>query len=155
LLEYGHRGRPICRPAPSHLRTITFISMNVGSEDVQTPKEVYEALAAQGYRVQYHRVPITDGSSPREAIFDQFYQAIWLTKQLDPIVFNCQMGAGRTTMGMVIACLVRAKQFGEPSPELTILPNLGFLLCPVCTPISPYATITQTYLIIDNEIHSA
>jgi len=83
-----------------------------GSEDVQTPREVYEALASQGYRVQYHRVPITDGSSPREAIFDQFYQAIWQTRRADPVIFNCQMGAGRTTTGMVIACLVRTKQFG-------------------------------------------
>ena len=86
--------------------------MRAGSEDVQTPREVYEALAAQGYRVQYHRVPITDGSSPRESIFDQFYQAILHTRRADPVVFNCQMGAGRTTTGMVIACLVRAKQYG-------------------------------------------
>lgn len=79
---------------------------------MQTPREVYEALAAAGYHVNYFRIPITDGSSPRESIFDQFYQAIWDTQQQDPVVFNCQMGAGRTTMGMVIACLIRARKFG-------------------------------------------
>lgn len=83
-----------------------------GPQDVQTPREVYEALEREGYRVNYHRIPITDGSSPREAIFDQFYEAIWQTSRPDPVIFNCQMGAGRTTMGMVIACLIRARKFG-------------------------------------------
>lgn len=84
-----------------------------GPGDVQTPREVYAALAEEGYKVTYQRIPITDGSSPREAIFDQFYEAIWPTRKQDPVVFNCQMGAGRTTMGMVIACLIRARKFGE------------------------------------------
>ena len=30
----------------------------------------------------------------------------------DPVVFNCQMGAGRTTTGMAIACLSRASDSG-------------------------------------------
>ena len=81
--------------------------------DVQTPREVYAALAKEGFKVDYYRIPITDGSSPRESIFDQFYQAIWPTRSQDRVIFNCQMGAGRTTMGMVIACLIRARKFGK------------------------------------------
>lgn len=28
----------------------------------------------------------------------------------DPVIFNDQMGAGRTTTGMVIACMIRSTQ---------------------------------------------
>ena len=84
-----------------------------GPDDVQTPREVYEALSAVGYKVEYHRVPITDGSSPREHLFDLFYQGVRLAGPVAPVIFNCQMGAGRTTTGMVIASLVRTYEFGK------------------------------------------
>lgn len=32
---------------------------------MQTPQEVYEQLAAEGYRVKYYRVPLTDGTTPK------------------------------------------------------------------------------------------
>ncbi|KAK9808828.1 hypothetical protein WJX72_004439 [[Myrmecia] bisecta] len=78
-----------------------------GPDSVQTPREVYEALQRNGYHVQYYRVPMTDGTAPRESTFDVFYEHIKQAGPRDPIIFNCQMGAGRTTTGMVIACLVR------------------------------------------------
>ena len=32
---------------------------------MQTPEEVYESLAREGYRVDYFRVPLTDGTAPK------------------------------------------------------------------------------------------
>lgn len=80
---------------------------------MKTTREVYEALSAEGYLVRYHRVPVTEGSSPPEPLFDLVLQALRSAGPADPIIFNCQMGAGRATMGMVIAGLVRAVHFGK------------------------------------------
>lgn len=37
---------------------------SVRPEDVLTPSEAYASLSAQGFAVQYLRVPVTDGTSP-------------------------------------------------------------------------------------------
>lgn len=79
-----------------------------------TPREVYDSLRREGYRVDYNRVPLTDGAAPREAIFDTFYEGIRTAGDTNPIIFNCQMGAGRTTTGMVVACLIRFFYSGVP-----------------------------------------
>lgn len=77
-----------------------------------TPREVYDSLRGQGYRVDYNRVPLTDGAAPRESMLDTFYEGIRRAGSQNPIIFNCQMGAGRTTTGMVVACLIRSFQDG-------------------------------------------
>ncbi|KAK9804170.1 hypothetical protein WJX73_008272 [Symbiochloris irregularis] len=95
---------------------------------VMTPREVYDSLRREGYRVDYNRVPLTDGAAPREAIFDTFYEGIRTAGDTNPIIFNCQMGAGRTTTGMVVACLIRfffSEKHGEayrqePRSELAV-----------------------------------
>ena len=50
----------------------------------------------------------------------------------DPVIFNDQMGAGRTTTGMVIACMIRSlqqpgelAQASEPARQL-IAQHPGF-----------------------------
>lgn len=79
-----------------------------GPGSVQTPQEVYEQLAAEGYRVKYYRVPLTDGTTPKERDFDEFARHIRAAEPNDPLIFNCQLGGGRTTTGTVIGCLVRS-----------------------------------------------
>ena len=80
---------------------------------MQTPKEVYQALKAEGYQVDYHRVPLTDGVAPGEAAFDMFFEHLKDARAEDPLVFNCQMGSGRTTTGMVMGCLIRMHTTGQ------------------------------------------
>ena len=87
----------------------TFIA---GSESVQTPREVYDELKKEGYRVQYYRLPLTDGEAPKETIFDVFYSHVKVVPPSDAPIFNCQMGGGRTTTGMVIGCLIRMHTSG-------------------------------------------
>lgn len=83
-----------------------------GPESVQTPRQVYDQLRQEGYRVQYYRLPLTDGEAPKETIFDVFYDHVKDVPSSDALIFNCQMGGGRTTTGMVIGCLIRMHTSG-------------------------------------------
>lgn len=78
-----------------------------GPEAVQTPRQVYEALQAEGYRVHYVRVPLTHGVAPRARDFDAFYASAAAAGPNDALIFTCQLGGGRTTTGTVIGSLLR------------------------------------------------
>ncbi|XP_010245398.1 PREDICTED: paladin isoform X2 [Nelumbo nucifera] len=84
----------------------------VTHDSVKTPLEVYEELQMEGYLVDYERVPITDEKSPKEQDFDILVHKISQADIDTEIVFNCQMGRGRTTTGMVIATLVYLNRIG-------------------------------------------
>ncbi|XP_061354057.1 uncharacterized protein LOC133298743 isoform X3 [Gastrolobium bilobum] len=66
----------------------------------------------EGYLVDYERVPITDEKSPKERDFDILVHKISQADVNTEIIFNCQMGRGRTTTGMVIATLVYLNRIG-------------------------------------------
>lgn len=84
----------------------------VSLDSVQTPLEVYEALQSEGYLVDYERVPITDEKSPKERDFDLLVQRVSQVDTNTATIFNCQMGRGRTTTGMVVSTLVHLKRVG-------------------------------------------
>ena len=91
--------------------------------DVQTPLEVYEELTRDGFNVEYLRVPITDEKAPMGDDFEILMRAAWELDDSDSIVFNCQMGRGRTTTGMVIACCIllrKAQGHLAPPPVLPV-----------------------------------
>uniref|UniRef100_A0A1D1Y2D0 Paladin n=1 Tax=Anthurium amnicola TaxID=1678845 RepID=A0A1D1Y2D0_9ARAE len=81
-------------------------------ESVKTPLEVYEELQVEGYFIDYERVPITDEKSPKEQDFDILVHRISQVNIDTEVIFNCQMGRGRTTTGMVIATLVYLNRIG-------------------------------------------
>lgn len=73
---------------------------------------------------RYSRIPITATNAPEEQDFDQFISAIKDIPQLfdsnssaplPAMVFNCHVGQGRTTTGMVIGCLIMSHRTGFPS----------------------------------------
>ncbi|KAL7200197.1 hypothetical protein ACSBR1_032173 [Camellia fascicularis] len=84
----------------------------VTRNSVKTPLEVYEELQAKRYLVDYERVPVTDEKSPKEQDFDILVNKISQADINTEIIFNCQMGRGRTTTGMVIATLVYLNRIG-------------------------------------------
>ena len=88
---------------------------------MQTPREVYDRLKKEGYRVQYYRLPLTDGEAPKERIFDVFYHHVKDVPPSDALIFNCQMGGGRTTTGMVIGCLIRMHTSGQLLSALKLI----------------------------------
>ena len=85
-----------------------------GPAAVMTAREMAIALVAEGYLLTYHRVPLTDDMAPRASDFDAFYKVLRHADPDAPIVFNCQMGVGRTTTGMVVACMLRNHLHGVP-----------------------------------------
>ncbi|KAM3683231.1 hypothetical protein ACB098_12G130800 [Castanea mollissima] len=85
----------------------------VSCDSVKTPLEVYEELQVEGYLVDYERVPITDEKSPKETDFDILVHKISQANLNTEIIFNCQMGRGRTTTGMVIATLIYLNRIGN------------------------------------------
>ena len=57
----------------------------------------------------YHRLPVTDETAPAPSIVDTFV-ALFESNSTDSVfIFNCQMGRGRTTTGMVIYALWKRK----------------------------------------------
>ncbi|OZJ03826.1 hypothetical protein BZG36_03823 [Bifiguratus adelaidae] len=75
--------------------------------DVETPKDIFDSMIEEGYRVDYLRIPITDEQSPIPDVFDMLVQRLQGIADTDDLLFNCQMGRGRTTTGQTIATLIR------------------------------------------------
>lgn len=90
----------------------------VSHNSVKTPLEVYEELTHQ-YLVFYERVPVTDEKSPKEQDFDMLVHKISQANVRTEVVFNCQMGRGRTTTGMVIATLIYINRIGASGIQRT------------------------------------
>ncbi|KIP04476.1 hypothetical protein PHLGIDRAFT_75887 [Phlebiopsis gigantea 11061_1 CR5-6] len=96
----------------------------VSEEDIMTPRNVFELMVKEGFHVDYDRVAVTDEQAPLPDALQQLLERIQLGFDVaGDFVFNCQMGRGRTTTGMVTACLIATtatwnKQDNEaPPPE--------------------------------------
>nr|XP_019043261.1 hypothetical protein I302_07836 [Kwoniella bestiolae CBS 10118]OCF22191.1 hypothetical protein I302_07836 [Kwoniella bestiolae CBS 10118] len=87
--------------------------------EVMTPKELYESITKEGYKVDYVRVAITDEQAPLPVTFQVLVDRIaeGLQQGAD-FVFNCQMGRGRTTTGMTVACLIASITSDEQALDL-------------------------------------
>jgi len=53
------------------------------------------------------RLPIVDEKAPNLKDFDLLVQALRQEPGETGCIFNCQMGKGRTTTGMIIGCLIK------------------------------------------------
>ncbi|EPQ54220.1 hypothetical protein GLOTRDRAFT_116807 [Gloeophyllum trabeum ATCC 11539] len=79
----------------------------VSEADILTPRDVFDLVAHEGYKINYDRVAITDEQAPLPDALSQLYDRIRTgLSNAGDFVFNCQMGRGRTTTGMVTACLI-------------------------------------------------
>ena len=56
------------------------------------------------------RIPVTEERSPGEDCFDMMVEALKTEPASTPCVFSDQMGRGRTTAGMITACLIKELQ---------------------------------------------
>jgi len=92
---------------------VTAVWETVDQKQIMTPREVFNLMKEEGYLVDYARLPVTDEQAPIPGVFSRLEQRV--TRALNSIpeqelaahlVFNCQMGRGRTTTGMVAAMLV-------------------------------------------------
>lgn len=80
---------------------------SIKASDVLTPREAYELVQAEGYQVDYARVAVTDEQAPVPAVFSEIERRVLKAlSRGSATAFNCQMGRGRTTTGMIIASLI-------------------------------------------------
>ncbi|PAV16188.1 metal ion binding oxidoreductase [Pyrrhoderma noxium] len=82
---------------------------NVDTDDILTPRDVFDLMAKEGFKINYDRIAITDEQAPLpDALYHLFERVESGLKhnEAGDFIFNCQMGRGRTTTGMVSACLV-------------------------------------------------
>jgi len=104
---------------------------------VQTPLEVYSMLSSEGYELSYVRIPITDEKvrptslctrpalsrltqAPKSRDCDLIARRCAAADEGTALIFNCQMGRGRTTTAMIIAALVRCRLHPEQQPQLSL-----------------------------------
>ena len=64
--------------------------------------------------MDYLRVPVTDEKAPKADDFAVLIGRAWAPPQGAALVFNCQMGRGRTTTGMIIASLLHVQAMAMP-----------------------------------------
>ena len=72
--------------------------------------EVLTCSADYGYEVDYTRVPVTDEKAPKEKDFALLMRRLWRPSEGAALIFNCQMGRGRTSTGMIIASLLQLRR---------------------------------------------
>ncbi|RSH87875.1 uncharacterized protein EHS24_000393 [Apiotrichum porosum] len=92
--------------------------VSVDESIIRTPKEVYDELRKEGWRVDYNRIPVGPDRPIEDNYLDAYVSGL---KDTDPLttslVFNCGMGVVRTTFAMVAALLVRRAQYLERGLE--------------------------------------
>ena len=80
------------------------LELSVDATAVKTTKETFEKITAEGYRVKFERVPITDQNSPELSDVESILNSIAAHPE-SARTFHCHFGFGRTTTGMVISAL--------------------------------------------------
>ncbi|KAI9473878.1 MAG: inositol hexakisphosphate-domain-containing protein [Benjaminiella poitrasii] len=91
----------------------------IAADQVQTPKEVFQSFQSKGYRLKHFRIPISPEQAPEDNYFDEYINVIRTLEPTDPLIFNCGIGAVRTTVGIIIAQIIRRTQLierGKPDP---------------------------------------
>ncbi|GAA6009259.1 hypothetical protein JCM11491_004248 [Sporobolomyces phaffii] len=98
--------------------TVTAMWEEIQPEDILTPREVFSKMQAEGLKVDYDRLPVTDEQAPIPGMFSRIEQRVSaaLTRSNKAgLTMNCQMGRGRTTTGMVACALVYNILFARSS----------------------------------------
>ncbi|CAK9780633.1 hypothetical protein CC85DRAFT_329266 [Cutaneotrichosporon oleaginosum] len=91
----------------------------VEEENVMTPLELYQQVLDEGYHVNYLRIAITDEQAPLPAALQVIVTRVMMgVREGDDFVFNCQMGRGRTTTGMIAASLIATIAREDTSDEV-------------------------------------
>ena len=117
--------------------------------DVKTCKEIYQDASASYPMLSFNRIPITDEQAPLPEVFDELYQLIKSKGPGCHLIYNCQMGRGRTTTGMVVASIVELSDSMHPeehhSPVLSHSDRLS---------AGEYRIIVQLVSILDKGIEA-
>ncbi|RXW12659.1 hypothetical protein EST38_g13197 [Candolleomyces aberdarensis] len=98
----------------------------VSEDEIMTPQDVFSQIIREGYRIDYSRVAITDEQAPLPDALSQLLDRVQSGVDVaHDFIFNCQMGRGRTTTGMVSACLIASTLKWENRNEILIEDNIS------------------------------
>ncbi|XP_041124635.1 paladin-like [Polyodon spathula] len=96
-------------------------------EDIHVTEEVYKRPVFTMPSYRYHRLPLPTEGAPLEGQFDTFVNILRespnlllsrdTSKPLPALVFSCQVGVGRTNLGMILGTLVMYHQKGAPEKQ--------------------------------------
>ena len=87
------------------------IEEEVKVEEVKDIDAIYRScIETCGVDLQVHRIPLTEDSMPEESCFDAIINILKEEPASVPVVFSCQMGKGRTSVGITVALLVKEIQ---------------------------------------------
>jgi len=98
---------------PEDRENIEYCVQMEGEDALLTLTELYDSMKSLGFDLSYFRLPIVDEKAPRDIDFDDALNAMRQTDPDSACIFNCQMGKGRTTTGMILACLLKDMLFGD------------------------------------------
>ncbi|KAL1739364.1 inositol hexakisphosphate-domain-containing protein [Schizophyllum fasciatum] len=91
---------------------------SVTEDDIMTPRDVFDLMVKEGYKINYGRVAITDEQAPLPDALSELLERVRTGyAEAGDFVFNCQMGRGRTTSGMITACLISTVRHWAPGAE--------------------------------------
>uniref|UniRef100_A0A674MWU7 Phosphatase domain containing paladin 1a n=1 Tax=Takifugu rubripes TaxID=31033 RepID=A0A674MWU7_TAKRU len=96
-------------------------------EDIHVTEEVYKRpmFTMPAYRL-YYRLPLPVEGAPLEEDFDAFVNMLRVSwcKNVNhasgppfPLLFSCQVGVGRTNLGMILGTLVMNRLRGDTEPQ--------------------------------------
>merc|ERR1712212_1281798 len=121
---------------PADRKNIEHIVPLEGDRALDTISGVYQQLREKGFVIEEARLPIVDEKAPAERDFDVLVSFLKDDEPETACVFNCQMGKGRTTTGMILSCLYKHVVFGvgckeakaNPDGEFQVIKDLFALL---------------------------
>ena len=80
-------------------------------ETVQDLDSVYKnCIETCGVDLQVIRLPLAEDMMPEESCYDAIVDILKVEPASTPVVFSCQMGKGRTSVGITVALLVKEIQ---------------------------------------------
>jgi len=90
------------------------IEEKVVVEDVKDLDTIYKnCIQACNVDIQVYRIPMTEDQMPSEASFDAIINIMKEEPASTPVIFSCQMGKGRTSLGITVALLVKEIQLTD------------------------------------------
>ncbi|KAL6297864.1 inositol hexakisphosphate-domain-containing protein [Sparassis latifolia] len=97
---------------------------DVTDQDIMTPRDVFDLMVREDYKVDYARIAVTDEQAPLPDALWQLLERVrsgLVSGRVSDFFFNCQMGRGRTTTGMIAACLISTTLSWEHELERGLL----------------------------------
>ncbi|GAA5856222.1 hypothetical protein JCM8547_000828 [Rhodosporidiobolus lusitaniae] len=138
---------------------VTAMWEEVKPDDILTPREVFERMVNEGFKVDYDRLPVTDEQAPIPGIFSRIEQRVSSAlssrrehgdhlgaEGIERVSFgwNCQMGRGRTTTGMVACALVHRILFSPTTTSGRTNPDLAASFLLPAPGVEDYKTSAHT-----------